>query len=196
MYSIRTRGRPAGGDPMSSLWNRRSVAALLFLAGLAACDEPSPLPPPDGGGGGSTPLAIDSTSRGRQHRCRAIWPAGLSPTPIAPVQPSTATVTSFSIVTDRPPRCDVPRRVRCRVATGCRRWHRCFPARSTGRRSPRRCFPPTAARSRLRYTWTFTTRPIVHFPLDTRHSATSASCRWRRTRLGGLHAVYADSVIG
>ena len=57
---------------MSSLWNRRGIAALLFLAGLTACDEPSPLPPPDGGGGrfDSTGdrLHLTGQRRARSHR--------------------------------------------------------------------------------------------------------------------------------
>ena len=40
---VRSNSRPAGRrNLMSSLWNRRSVAALLLLGGLAACDEPVP----------------------------------------------------------------------------------------------------------------------------------------------------------
>ena len=177
-------GRPAGGNPMSSLWNRRSVAALLFLAGLAACDEPSPLPPPDGGGGGSTPLVIDSTKPAGNALVAPFGQPVFAFTDSA-VQPSTLTVTSFSIVTDSVTPIDVPRQVSVQGGNRLQAVASLLPGTkyratiSTTLRSTNGGALPAP------HTWTFTTRPIAHFPLASGTSF-SASCPWPRTRPGGF----------
>ncbi len=178
---------------MSSLWNRRNAAVLLLLCGLAACEEPVALPPPDNGGGGSTPLAITSTSPAADVLAA---PFGL---PVlvntnAPVQTSTATVTSFNIVTDADG-FDVPRRI---LVTGGNQ------VQATASLLPGTKYRATISTALLStnggalpapFTWSFTTRPIVHFPLA---SGTSFFGRLdlAKDSTGGLHAVYADSVNG
>jgi len=179
---------------MSSLWNRRGVAALLFLAGLAACDEPSPLPPPDGGGGGSTPLVIDSTKPAGNALIAPFGQPVLAFTDSA-VQPSTLTVTSFSIVLDSVQPLDVPRQVSVQGGNRLQAVASLVPG------TKYRATISTALRSTnggalpAPYTWTFTTRPMVHFPLA---SGTSffGELSLARDSTGGLHAVYADSVNG
>ena len=81
---------------MSSPWNRRRVAALLLLGGLAACDEPVPLPPPEGGGGAGTPITILSTSP-VANAPLAAYGLPVSAVTSQPLNASTATVTSYKI---------------------------------------------------------------------------------------------------
>jgi Bacterial Ig-like domain len=179
---------------MMSLWNRRSAAALLLFGGLAACDEPVPVAPPDNGGGGTTPLAITSTSPAADVLTA---PFGLvvTATADAAVQPSTATVTSFNIVTDADG-FDVPRRI---LVTGGNQ------VQATASLLPGtkyRATISTALRSTnggalpAPFTWSFTTRPIVPFVLDTGRVGYFGHLALAKDSLGGLHAVYADSVQG
>lgn len=179
---------------MSSLWNRRNAAVLLLLCGLAACEEPVALPPPDNGGGGSTPLAITSTSPAADVLAA---PFGL---PVlvntnAPVQTSTATVTSFNIVTDADG-FDVPRRI---LVTGGNQLQ------ATASLLPGTKYRATISTALLStsggalpapFTWSFTTRPIVPFVLDTGRVGYFGHVALAKDSLGGLHAVYADSVLG
>jgi len=179
---------------MSSLWNRRAGAALLLLAGLAACDEPSPLPPPDGGGGGSTPLAIDSTKPADTALAAPYGQPVYAYTDSA-VQPSTLTVTSFTIVIDSTTPLDVSRQVSVQGGNTLQAVASLLPGTkyratiSTALRSTNGGALPAA------HSWTFTTRPIAHFPLA---SGTSyfGKLSLARDSTGGLHAVYADSVNG
>jgi len=178
---------------MSSQWNRHGIAALLFLAGLAACDEPSPLPPPDGGGGGSTPLVIDSTSPASSAPAAPFGQPVYAWTDSA-VQASTVTVTSFSIVTDSAG-LDVSRQVSVQGGNTLRAVASLVP------NTKYRATITTALRSTnggslpAAQSWTFTTRPMAHFPLATGTSF-FGKLSLAKDSTGGLHAVYADSVNG
>lgn len=178
---------------MSSLRNRRSVAALLLFGGLAACDEPVPITPPDGGGG-TTPLAITSTSPAADV-LTAPFGLVITANTDAPLQASTATVTSFNLVTDADG-FDVPRRI---LVTGGNQLQ------ATASLLPGTKYRATISTALLStnggslpapFIWSFTTRPIVPFVLDTGRVGYFGHVALAKDSLGGLHAVYADSVLG
>ncbi len=178
---------------MTSFWNPRSVAALMLVGGLAACDEPSPLPPPDGGGGTSTPLVIDSTFPANNALLAPFGQPIYAFTDSA-VQASTVTVTSFTLVTDADG-FDVPRKVSVVGGNQLQSIASLLPG------TKYRASVSTTVRSTnggalaTPQTWTFTTRPMAHFPLATGTSF-FGKLGLAKDSTGGLHAVYADSVNG
>ncbi len=178
---------------MSSLWNRRSVAALLLFGGLAACDEPVPIAPPVVGGGGSTPLVIDSTFPAAD---ALTAPYGL---PVyaytdSAVQTSTATVTSFSLVTDADG-FDVPRKILVQGGNQIQATASLLPGTKYRATISTALLSTNGGALPAAQTWSFTTRPIVHFPLATGTSF-FGHLALAKDSTGGLHAVYADSVNG
>jgi hypothetical protein len=179
---------------MNSPWNRHRTAALLLLAGLAACEEPSPLPPPDGGGGGSTPLAIDSTKPAANVLAAPFGQPVVAFTDSA-VQPSTLTVTSFSIASDSVTPIDVPRQVSVQGGNRLQAVASLLPGTKYRATISTTLLSTNGGALPAPHTWTFTTRPISHFPLA---SGTSffGKLSLARDSTGGLHAVYADSVNG
>lgn len=179
---------------MTSFRIPRSIAALVFLGGLVACDEPSPLPPPDGGGGNTTPLAITSTSPAADV---LLAPFGqpISATTDAPVQPATLTVTSFAVVTDADG-FDVPRQVLVTGGTLVQANASLLPGTKYRATISTSLLSTNGGALPAPYTWTFTTRPIVPFVLDTGRVGYFGRLALAKDSLGGLHAVYADSVQG
>ena len=179
---------------MSSLWNRRSVAALLLLAGLAACEEPVPLPPPDGGGGGGTPMTILSTSPAAGSLTAAY---GLPVVAVTsqPLNASTATVTSYTIAED-PSGTDAPRRILVQGGTTLQATASLMPNTSYTATITRSLQSTTGSVLDAPYTWTFKTRPIVNFQLATSTTPFFGDLGLAADSSGGLHAVYAGSVNG
>ena len=178
---------------MSSLWNRRSAAVLLLLGGLAACDEPVPIAPPDGGGGGTTPLVIDSTFPAADALAAPYGLPVFAYTDSA-VQPSTVTVTSFSVVTDADG-FDAPRQVLVKNGNQIQATASLLPGTKYRATISTALLSTNGGSLPAPHTWTFTTRPIAHFPLA---SGTSffGKLALAKDSTGGLHAVYADSVNG
>ena len=178
---------------MSSLWNRRSVAALLLLGGLAACDEPVPLPPPDGGGGGGTPIVISSQFPAAD---ALLAPYGQPVTAVSsqPLNASTATVSNF-LITEDPGAVDVSRRILVIGGTTLQATATLLPSMTYHATITRGLQSTTGSVVEAPVTWTFKTRSIAAFPLA---SGTSffGHLSLARDSIGGLHAVYADSVNG
>lgn len=179
---------------MSSRWNQRGIAALLLLGGLAACEEPVPIAPPDNGGGGNTPLAITSTSPAAD-AVGAPFGLTVTATTDAPIQPSTATTTSFSIVTDADGVL-VPRRILAPGGSQVQATASLLPGTKYRATISTALLSTTGGALPAPYTWTFTTRPIVPFVLDTGRVGYFGRVSLAKDSLGGLHAVYADSVLG
>ncbi len=182
---------------MSSPWNRRSVAALLLLAGLAACDEPVPLPPPDSGGGGGTPLVISNPSPAAG---ALLAPYGLPVTVTAsqPLNTSTATTSSF-VITENPGAVDVSRRILVPGGTTLQATATLLPNMTYNATITRSLQSTSGSVMAEPFTWSFKTRPIVTFPLA---DGTAAGISFfgdlalAADSSGGLHAVYADSTNG
>jgi hypothetical protein len=179
---------------MNSLWNRRGVAALLLIALVAACDEPSPLPPPDSGGGGSTPIAITSTSPAADVLDAPFGLPVTATTDVA-VQPATLTVTSFGLVTDADG-FEVPRQVLVTGGTQLQAVASLLPGTKYRATLATTLLSTDGGALPAPFTWSFTTRPILPFVLDTGRVGYFGRLALAKDSLGGLHAVYADSVQG
>ena len=179
---------------MSSLWNRRSVAALMLLGGLAACDEPVPLPPPDGGGGGGTPLVISSPFPPFTENFVSPYGLPVSAVSSQPLNASTATVSSFTITED--PGADVSRRILVIGGTTIQATATLLPNQTYHAEITRSLQSTTGSTVAAPYTWTFKTRPIVTFPLASSTTPFFGHLALAADSSGGLHAVYADSVNG
>ena len=180
---------------MNSPWNRHSAAALLLLAGLAACEEPTPLPPPDNGGGGTTPITITATSPAADVLTAPFGLPVTATTDVA-VQPSTLTVTSFGLVTDDANGFDVPRRVLVTGGTQLQAVASLLPGTKYRATIGTTLLSTNGGALAAPHTWSFTTRPIVPFVLDTGRVGYFGRLSLAKDSLGGLHAVYADSVQG
>ena len=178
---------------MSSLWNRRSGAAMLLLAGLIACDEPSPLPPPDGGGGGSTPLVIDST-RPADNAVDAPYGQAVYAFTDSAVQAPTLTVTSYTIVTDAGA-FDVPRKVALIGPNQLQANASLLPGTKYRATIATSLLSTNGGALAAPHTWTFTTRPIVPFVLASGSTGFFGRLALAKDSTGGIHAVYADSVL-
>lgn len=179
---------------MHSRVSWRGAAVLLLLGGLTACDEPSPLPPPDGGGGNSTPLVVDSTSPAANALAA---PFGL---PVyvytdSALKASTATVTSVALVTDADG-FDVPRAVSVQNGNKVQAIASLLPGTKYRATVGTTLQSTNGGTLPAPHSWTFTTRPIVPFVLDTGRVGYFGRLSLAKDSLGGMHAVYADSVQG
>lgn len=180
---------------MKARWSGRQLVALLLLGGIAACDAPEPLPDDGGGGTPATPITVQSTAPAAND---ALAPYGQSVTATfdQAINASTITPTSFTLATE-PGAQDVPRKTLLfQGGTTLTAVASLLPGTAYRATITRSVASTSGGVLEAPYTWTFTTRPIVPFVLDTGRVGYFGRLSLARDSLGGLHAVYADSVAG
>lgn len=177
---------------MSSAGWRASLPGLLAV--LAACNAPVPIDDGGGGGGGGSSIVVDSTSPVANGVGTPFsLPVYAYTTPA--LQASSVTVTSAALATDVDG-LDVPRKVLLINGNKVQMVASMLPGTTYRATLGMDLRSVNGGLLAAPFIWKFTTRPFVPFVLDSGNTSFFGHLSMARDTLGGLHAVYADSVHG